>query len=259
VTRPNLRDGAAAARARAWRSAGLASVCDVLEPWEHGTVARTTRFPDYWDFNVVRVEDRPGMSVGDLAAFADEALAGLEHRRLDFDRIDAAQSLRAEFDARGWKATPLVWMHHEVPPPLVPPLGVKEVPYDTVADLRLAFHHEDFPDLDPGGYPAAEKEIALARGVRVLAASENGVPIAFAELERDGDGAEVTSVFVDAQHRGVGLGTALTRAAIEAAGDAQDLWIVADDENERAKGVYTRLGFRPAWRMMEFLRPPDAA
>jgi hypothetical protein len=52
-------------------------------------------------------------------------------------------------------------------------------------------------------------------------------------------------------------GTAITRAAIETAGDAEDLWIVADDEG-RPKQLYGRLGFRPAWTTMEFLLPPHA-
>jgi hypothetical protein len=39
------------------------------------------------------------------------------------------------------------------------------------------------------------------------------------------------------------------------AGDARDLWIVADDEG-RPNELYARLGFRPAWVTMEFLRPP---
>ena len=35
--------------------------------------------------NVVRVEDDPVLSVEALLGFADEALAGLDHRRVDFD------------------------------------------------------------------------------------------------------------------------------------------------------------------------------
>ena len=53
------------------------------------------------------------------------------------------------------------------------------------------------------------------------------------------------------------MGTALTRAAIGAAGRVRDLWIIADDEG-RPKELYARLGFRPAWRMIEFLRRPVA-
>jgi hypothetical protein len=35
---------------------GCERVFDVLEPWAHGTIVRATRYPSYFDFNVVRVE-----------------------------------------------------------------------------------------------------------------------------------------------------------------------------------------------------------
>ena len=57
------------------------------------------------------------MSVEELAAFADQALAGLEHRCVDFDLVDAAEPLRAGFEAKGWKAERLLWMRHEAPLP----------------------------------------------------------------------------------------------------------------------------------------------
>ena len=244
-----------AARARAWRDAAHAAVCDVIEPWAHGTVVRATAYPSYYDFNVVRVEDDPGMDVDALVAVADEALAGLEHRRVDFDHADVADSLRAGFLARGWKATRLVWMRHETPPPPGPPIAVREVPYDAVHPLRVAWHGEDSPGQDSSGYHAQAREVALRRQVRVLAVYEGEVPVAFAQLEHDGDAAEITQVFVHPAHRGGGRGTAMTRAAIDAAGDVRDLWIVADDE-DRPKELYARLGFRPAWATMEFTRWP---
>ena len=49
----------------------------------------------------------------------------------------------------------------------------------------------------------------------------------------------------------------MTRAAIEAAGEVDDLWIVADDEG-RPKQLYARLGFRPVWTSTEFLRAPGS-
>jgi hypothetical protein len=52
-------DADVAARARAWRNATHAAVCDVLAPWAHGTVVRATAYPSYFDFNLVRVEDDP--------------------------------------------------------------------------------------------------------------------------------------------------------------------------------------------------------
>jgi ribosomal protein S18 acetylase RimI-like enzyme len=76
--------------------------------------------------------------------------------------------------------------------------------------------------------------------VQVLAVRSAGESAAFAQLVRNGREAEITEVYVDRRHRGAGLGTALARAAIEPAGDVQDLWICADDE-DRPKEHYARL------------------
>ena len=38
----------------------------------------------------------------------------------------------------------LIWMHHELPPPPGPDIAVREVPYDAVHELRVAWHGEDF-------------------------------------------------------------------------------------------------------------------
>jgi ribosomal protein S18 acetylase RimI-like enzyme len=243
------------ARARAWRDGAHAAVCDVIEPWAHGTVVRATRHPSYYDFNAVRVEEDPAMGVDALVAFADEALAGLEHRRLDFDLVDVAEPLRPGFEAKGWKAIRLVWMRHETPPPPGADMAVQEVPYDAIHDLRVAWHEEESPDEDGSAYLGQAREVALSREVRVLAVHEAGAPIAFAQLEQDGAAAEITQVYVHPRYRGGGRGTAMTRAAIEAAGDVRDLWIVADDD-DRPKELYARLGFRPAWTTMELTRWP---
>ncbi|MQA73254.1 MAG: GNAT family N-acetyltransferase [Solirubrobacterales bacterium] len=252
-------DGDVAARARDWHHGLQAVVCDVVEPWAHGTVLRATGYPSYYDFNLVRVEDDPGMSVAALMRFADEALAGLVHRRVDFDLAAAAEPLRPGFEAEGWRAERLLWMRHETaPPPAGPDLAVEEVHYDAVHELRAIWDREDFPDVDPGDYPAHAREVAMRRHAQVLAVRERGEAVAFAQLERDGAAAEITQVYVHPEHRGGGRGTAMTRAAIEAAGDLDDLWIVADDE-DRPKQLYARLGFRPAWTTMEFQRLPASA
>jgi ribosomal protein S18 acetylase RimI-like enzyme len=248
---------ALATRSLAWRRASLAAVCDLVQPWAHGTVARATRYPSYFDFNVVVVEDDPGMSVDGLVAVADRALAGLAHRRIDFELVGAAEPLRAGFEARRWNTSRLLWMHHVTPPPPGPTVAVEEVDYDAVTDLRAAWHQEDFPGQDFARYYAQAREATLRRDVHVLALREAGIPVAFAQLERDGPAAEITQVYVHPQHRGRGRGTALTRAAIEAAADARDLWIVADDEG-RPKKLYARLGFRPVRTTMDFTRWPDA-
>ncbi len=91
--------------------------------------------------------------------------------------------------------------------------------------------------------------------MRVLTVRDGRAPVAFAQTERDGTAAEITHVYVHQEYRGAGRGTASTRAAIEAASDTRDLWIVAD-ENDRPKDLYVRLGFRPVRTTMEFLRVP---
>jgi ribosomal protein S18 acetylase RimI-like enzyme len=227
----------------------------VIEPWAHGTIVRATRYPSYFAYNLVRVEEDPGMSVDALVAFADEALAGLAHRRFDVDDAGVGDALRPELAVMGWRSVRLVWMRHESPPPPGPDIAVREVPYDAVHELRVAWHDEDSPDENAGAYHEQARAVDMSREVRVLAVHEGDRPIAFAALQHDGDAAEITQVYVHPDHRGRGRGTAMTRAAIEAAGDVRDLWIVADDE-DRPKELYARLGFRTAWTAMELTRWP---
>jgi ribosomal protein S18 acetylase RimI-like enzyme len=222
---------AAAARAREWHHAEHSAVCDVLEPWAHGTVVRASRYPRYFDFNVVRVEDDPGMDAASLSEFAETALAGLAHRRVDFDLIAVADRLRSEFCSSGWSSTRLLWMRHALPGSSTVARGVEEVPYDAVAPLRRRWHREDWPDTDAARYHEQARELALRRGVRVFACRRDGEAIAFGQLLRIGSAAEITHVYVHPACRGEGHGTAVTRAAVAAARDAEDLWICADDED----------------------------
>lgn len=244
----------------AWRHAGQAAVCDRIESWEYGTVVTASAHPDYWDYNVVRVEEDPEMTTDELIAFADEALEGLAHRRIDFDDVDSAAGHAAEFERRGWRVTRLLWMLHEEPVPAAagPEIEVETVPYDGVNELRVAWFREDFDDFDPSGYFEQAKAVALARGAEVLAVrDEAGAPVSFAQLEHVGDGAEISQVFVHPGHRGAGRGTAMTRAAIAAAGTDGDLWIVADAD-DRPKDLYARLGFRTAAMSTEITLMPQS-
>lgn len=250
----SVAGSSAAAAARRWRHDFHAAVCDHLEPWEHGTVVRASRYPTYYDLNVVRAAEEPEMSVGELIAFAERELAGLGHLRLDFEDVAAGDARRAELSARGFETSRLVTMRHEHPLAAAgPAIEVERVPYEAVEEMLLAWHLEDHDGKEYERYRLAVREIAQTRGVCVLAVREQGRAVGFAQLERAGDGAEITQVYVDPRHRGAGRGTALTRAAILAAAGVRDLWIVADDE-DRPKDLYARLGFEPAWRRLEALK-----
>lgn len=246
-------EGELAARALAWTRRPLELVCDQIEPWEHGTVYRAGRYPRYFDFNVVRVEDDPGMSVEELIEFADLALAGLEHRQIDFDSALVAEPLRAGFEAHGFRTTRLVRMHFEGRRPGRVEIDITEVPYDAVNSLRSAWHQEDFPGRDASDFHAQAREIRLALGARVLAVYDDSRPVAFAALDLGDDEIEIGGLYVLPEYRGHGRGTALTQTAITAAGEVEHLWISADDE-DRPKQLYARLGFRPVLTTTEFLR-----
>jgi ribosomal protein S18 acetylase RimI-like enzyme len=129
------------------------------------------------------------------------------------------------------------------------------VPYNDVYDLRVAWLREDFPDHDMRGFIAEAGEAAQRRGAQVLAVREGDVPAGYAQLEHHEGSAEIAQVYVHPDHRGRGLGTALTRAAIEAGAGGRDLWIVADDEG-RPKHLYARLGFEPEWTAIQATRLP---
>lgn len=247
---------ARAAALRLWRQR-QETICDSIEPWEHGVVVSASRYPDYWDFNLIRVEDDPGMSAEELAAFADEVMSQAEHRRFDFEIAAAGDEVRPGLEALGWKATRLVWMLREDEPPSGPDMEVKEVPYDAAAELRVAWHREDFPAIDPANYHADAREVAMRMRPRVFAVEREGGPIAFAQLEGDSSASEITHVYVHPDARGDGIGTALTSAAMRAASDVSDLWICADDE-DRPKQLYARLGFRPAHTTVDLTRFPSS-
>jgi GNAT superfamily N-acetyltransferase len=242
-----------AARALAWTRRAQERVCDRIEPWEHGTVYRASRYPQYFRANLLRVRDDPGLSVEALIAIADQALAGLEHRRIDFDSAHAAEPLRAEFEALGFQSTRLVWMHFEAPRTNRAELPVTEVPYDAVDALRIAWHQEEFPGRDPSPFLTQAHEVRLVLGTRVLAVHDDSRPIAFGALDLGPDEMEIAELYVLPEYRGHGRGTALTQAAIAAAGNVEHLWICADNE-DRPRHLYARLGFRPVLTTTEFLR-----
>ncbi len=245
-------------RAYRHRARTEAAVCDEVRRWEHGTILRARRYPMYYSYNFVRVAADPGLEAPDLANVADEALDGLEHRRLEFDWADAGESVRADLHAAGWRSMRTILMTHEQPGEAAPPPDVEleQIPYDEVRHLRDSWHLEDFGVPETDRFRVAEKEVAMSHGARVFGVrGDGGAPIAFAQLEVTGSAAEITQVYVQPEHRGRGLGTRVTSAAIGAAGDVEDLWIRADDE-DRPKQLYRRLGFRPLWATMEFLLLP---
>jgi GNAT superfamily N-acetyltransferase len=255
----STEDGLASG-ALAWIRTLQASVCDEIRPWDHGTVLRSSRYPTYYDYNVVRVEEDPGVGFEELAAFVDHELSGHRHRRLDFEPACFGEPLRARFQAAGWKAIRLLWLRHDGSTPAGGEHEVELVPYDDVLDLRLSWGGEDLDseNQDLAQHRADAREVAMQQGVEVLAVRDAGVPIAFAQITRLDGAAELAQLYVRPEHRGSGVGTSLAVAAIEATRGARELWICADDQ-DRPKELYKRLGFVPAVTTLELTLLPASS
>jgi GNAT superfamily N-acetyltransferase len=231
----------AEARFRCWHLPWKERVCDEARPFSHGVVFRSSRHPDFWEYNCIRL-DRP-MEAGEMIAAADRELAGCAHRLVEW-MIPMPDGLVGELRERGWMANPLVFLLHDGRP--LPQFRgeLVEVDYDVVRELRDLWHREDFGEhIEPEAFHAQAREVAELAEVRVVAAMDEGRPIGFAQVETHDGGSEVSQVFVHPERRGAGLGGALTARAIGLGADvAPDVWISAE-RDLRPRRLYERLGF----------------
>ena len=228
---------------RRWYVPWKERVCDEVRPFSHGTVLRSRRHPDFWEYNCVRLE-RP-MGTGELIAVADRDLADCAHRLVEW-MIPMPDGVVHQLREQGWMVHPLIYMRHDGRPVPADPGELVEVDYDAVRELRDIWHREDFGDHSvTEAFHSQAREVAELAAVRVIAAVDDGRLTGFAQVETHDGGSEVSQVFVHPECRGAGLGGALTAHAIRLAGDAaRQVWICADRDN-RPRQLYERLGFRP--------------
>lgn len=218
-----------------------------------------TQFPNYYEYNALRVEGSdPGVRAAELMAIADELQEGLEHRRVDVDDPDAGERLRPDFAAAGWRTYRLVAMRWSAPVP-ADTLELDEVEAGDVAGLRFEWALNDGWDVTEERarkFIAVESAAMALRGSRWFAyRGPSGEPVAFVALVTHDDQAEVALAYCTPDHRGGGIGTRLVLSAVRAAAGCGTVWIIADDE-DRPKHLYQRLGFEPAAVQHEFTRLP---
>jgi GNAT superfamily N-acetyltransferase len=229
-------------RFRRWCLPWKERICDEVRSFSHGTVLRSARYPDYWEYNCIRL-DRP-MEAGEMVTAADRELVGSAHRFVEW-MIPMPGRVVSELREWGWIAEPLIYLLHDGRP--CPEAGGEliEVDYDAVRELRDIWHREDFgAHEEPEAFHAQARELAELADVHVFAALQDGQPIGFAQVQTHDGGSEVSQVFVRPERRGAGLGEALTERAIGAGAEAApDVWICAD-RGGRPRRLYERLGFR---------------
>ncbi|MFZ0090127.1 MAG: GNAT family N-acetyltransferase [Solirubrobacteraceae bacterium] len=229
-------------RFRAWYAPWKERVCEDVRSFSHGTVVRSARHPDYWEYNCVRLDRL--MTAGEMIAAADRELVGCAHRFVEW-MIPMPDRVVDELRERGWIANPLVFLLHDDRPLPEADGELVEVDYDVVRELRGIWHREDFGEHeDTEAFHAQAREVAELADVRVFAALQEGRPIGFAQVETHDGASEVTQVFVRPERRGAGVGGALTARAIRAGAEtAPDVWICAE-RDDRPRRLYEQLGFR---------------
>jgi ribosomal protein S18 acetylase RimI-like enzyme len=241
----------------AWRRARHAEVCDIVLPWEHGTIVRCSSMPDWWDYNSLRVEGPdPGVDAESLIRTADELQDGLRHRQIEVEDQATGERLRAGFEKAGWSVERLAWLSRSGPAPEGE--AFEEVPFAETRPLRIEWMRSlpwTNDDAAIERFVSHEDAVAGIRGSRTLVArDEHGTPVGYVSFGMQFDTAEVEQAYVTPALRGQGLGGALVSGAVRAAG-ASETFIVADDEGD-SKRLYERLGFAPVWIQHLFLRRP---
>jgi GrpB-like predicted nucleotidyltransferase (UPF0157 family)/ribosomal protein S18 acetylase RimI-like enzyme len=241
---------------RRWYLPWKPRVCDAVRPFSHGTVCRSGRLPDYWEYNCLRLD--LAMEAEEMIAAADRELADCAHRFVEW-LIPMPDHVVAALRGHGWIANPLIFMLHDGGSPPEQAAELVEVDYDAVRELRDIWHREDFGDhVEPDSFHDQARKVAELASVHVVAAIEDGRPSGFAQVETHDGGSEVTQVFVRPECRGRGLGRALTEAGIRVGAEAApQVWICAERDN-RPRRLYERLGFRPVVETGVAILPPSS-
>lgn len=218
---------------------------------------RCTSHPQFWDFNILRIEHADAdLEARALAEMADELQGDLLHRRMEAEDPETGARLRPGFDALGWATERLVWL--ALTEPSDGP-DFEEVPVGETRALRLEWARSEpwaTSEAELVRQADAEEAVSRLRGTRALVARDDaGALCGFVLFETDGELGEIDQAYVTPHARGRGIGGALVAAAARRAG-SRETFIVADDEGD-AKRLYLRLGFQPVWLQHIYTRRPS--
>jgi len=222
-------------------------------PW--GTAVFHARVPWVREVNMVRVETTvPRRSAGDIAFAAEQRFPQAPAVEVLHEPSGAA--LAPAFAAAGWQVGRHLLMARERPPPDAPTAVTEVAPHD-VWPLR-----EEWMRSEPWGDDDAvtamlrwERHRAALTGARAFCALANERPVSMCLLLTTPHAVEVERVYTTPSHRGGGLAQAVVAQAAHAAGD--QLTFLFTDAHGAAQHLYARLGFRRAWVVYRFSRPPE--
>ena len=241
----------------AWRLGLHERVCDRIEPLPSGAAVFATAYPDYYDFNCLRLERPAEVTARDVAEVADRLYEGYGHRQVEIYDFALGERVAPEFEELGWHRDGLVWMVHHGPAPEVPDAMRPEPATDEEArPFRLTWVEAPHTPESVAAHLPTDEEVGRLLGARNLVLrGQDGAPIAFTRYLMHGDEAEVQNVYVLPEHRGRGLGGQLTAATVaQALADGAERVFIVADAYGRPQHLYARLGFRPVLKQMDFVR-----
>jgi len=230
------------------------AVAERTEPLPWGTAVFHARVPWVREVNTIRVEaTSTRLRAGDIAFAAEQRFPAAPAVEVLHEPIGAA--LAPAFAAAGWQVSRHLLMALEQPPPAQ--AAVAEVSPDDVWPLR-----EEWMRSEPWGDDDAvaamlrwERHRALLTGARAFCAFAEGRPASMCLLLATPHADEVERVYTSPSHRGRGLAYAVVARAVRETGE--QLTFLFTDAHGAAQHLYARLGFRRAWVVYRFKRPPE--
>lgn len=234
---------------------------EVIE-YEWGRVFLSPTLPLAWDANWALIE-RPGMSVAEVMAAADESLAGYEHRAAAIkDEADGAR-LAGEIAAiPDWEAETNLYMAWRES--AIAGGGVRECALAECEDLRRELIRGEFPPEMPDRDATADQLLEMNRragdaaGDRWFVAPAQEPAAACCLLSGEEIG-QVEDVGTLASARGQGHAKAVISAALSASRKAgHELTFIVADADDWPRLLYEKLGFEPCGTLHVLRRAPTA-
>ncbi len=180
------------------------------------------------------------------------------------DRLDRPPGLVEVMPSLGWRrllGETVLWVGHaSVVPHLDPRLRFEAVQPRSVDDHE-ALERQIF-GVDPARAEARRRELAdalTAGRLRAFVVRLDDEPIAVARLSQGEGVAGIYALGVAHGWRDRGYGTLMTTIATRAgmATGNRVVWLSVEDGNTRARHVYEKLGFQPAFGWARWLAPAD--
>jgi ribosomal protein S18 acetylase RimI-like enzyme len=230
-------------------------------PFAFGRALINRRFNWVYDANYLVADQLAGATAEALIRQAEriQGAAGLSHRRVNVDDQAAAENLREDFRAQGYKPERFVIMVRKRPPDRTTENPVvREVEWPAIEAARR-LRRKDEPWATPRlieQIAQRHRAIGMLVSTRYFAAMVDGQAVSSCELRvRDGL-AQVEDVETLAAYRKRGLSRAVVTAALAAARDQEFVFLVADVD-DWPQHFYARLGFDPVGIESRFLRVLD--